>query len=87
LKFMEFVRHLVTIVLNLLSLAIFIRVLLSWIRLDPNNLLVKFVIEVTEPILNPIRQIVPQIGVFDISPVVAILAIEFIQQLINALIK
>ena len=84
---MEFLRHFIDIIFNILSLAIFARVILSWVRLDPHNGIVRFIIEITEPILAPIRRVVPMFGMFDISPIVAILAIEFIQQLINALIK
>lgn len=84
---MGFLRCFITIVANILSLAIFLRVILSWVRLDPNNGFVRFVIEVTEPILAPIRRAVPMLGMFDISPIVAILIIELIQQFLNALLK
>jgi len=84
---MDFLRHFITIIFNILSLAIFARVLLSWVRINPDNPVVRLIFEITEPILAPIRSVVPQFGMFDISPIVAILAIELVHQLISALLK
>jgi len=59
---------------------IIIRALLSWVNPDPWNPVVQFLTRVTEPILAPIRRRVPswRIGI-DLSPLVAILAIYFVQ--------
>lgn len=59
---------------------IIIRALLSWVNPDPWNPLVQFLTRVTEPVLAPIRRRVPswRIGI-DLSPLVAILAIYFVQ--------
>jgi YggT family protein len=59
---------------------IIIRALLSWVNPDPWNPIVQFLTRVTEPILAPIRRRVPswRIGI-DLSPLVAILAIYFVQ--------
>jgi YggT family protein len=54
-----------------LAILIFIRALLSWVpNLDTRNPLVDFLIQVTEPILAPIRSIMPR-SMFDFSPMVA----------------
>ena len=52
-------------------IAIFIRVIISWTGVDPSNPLVVFVHEITEPILAPIRQFMPRIGMIDLSPMLA----------------
>jgi YggT family protein len=59
---------------------IIIRALLSWVNPDPWNPIVQFINRVTEPILAPIRRRVPswRMGI-DLSPLVAILAIYFVQ--------
>ncbi|BCA55840.1 YggT family protein [Nitrospira sp. KM1] len=55
------------------------RALISWVNPDPWNPIVQFLERVTEPVLAPIRRFVGwRIG-FDISPIVAILAITFLQ--------
>jgi len=69
-----------------LSAAIFIRVLLSWFPIDPRNPLVTLLYDVTEPILEPLRRVIPRMGMFDLSPLVALLLIQLLGRLaVNAL--
>ncbi|MBP7088492.1 MAG: YggT family protein [Candidatus Omnitrophica bacterium] len=70
-------------ILNILFSALYwfilIRVLLSWVNPDPYNAIVQFLYKVTEPILYPIRKMLPsnwKIGI-DLSPVIAVLLIIF----------
>ncbi len=60
-------------ILQLLALAIFIRVLLSWLPIAPWHAAVRVLDQVTEPILAPLRRVVPPIAGLDLSPAVAIL--------------
>lgn len=66
--------------LDLYSLIVLVTVLLSWIRLSPDNPLVKFTKAVTEPVLGPIRRIVPSIGGLDISPMVLLVLLHLIRR-------
>jgi YggT family protein len=69
-----------------LSAAIFIRVLLSWFPIDPRNSLVMLLYDITEPILEPLRRVIPRMGMFDLSPLVALLLIQFLGRMaVNAL--
>ena len=61
-------------------MAIFIRIIASWIAVDPRNPLMAFLHEITEPILAPIRQFMPRIGMIDLSPMVAIILLQLIGQ-------
>ena len=61
-----------------LTIAIVARALLSWFPDMQNSSLGRAVYSVTEPILAPFRQVVPMVGQFDISPIVAILVIQII---------
>lgn len=54
-----------------LLVAIFVRVIFSWIAIDPSNPLYIVIHDITEPILAPIRQLMPRIGMIDLSPMVA----------------
>lgn len=57
------------------------RALISWVNPDPYNTIVQFLYKVTEPVLSPIRRLLPfslRFGI-DISPLVAILIIYFLQ--------
>ena len=62
----------------MLTAAIFVRALLSWFRIDPRNPLVTILYEVTEPILDPLRRVIPRLGMIDITPFVAIILIQVI---------
>jgi YggT family protein len=69
-----------------LTAAIFIRVLLSWFPIDPRNPLVTLLYDVTEPILEPLRRVIPRMGMFDLSPLVALILIQLLGNVaVNAL--
>jgi len=69
--------------LSLVQLLIVARVILSWVASPVSrNPIVQFIRQVTEPILAPIRSILPRTGMFDLSPMVALFAIYFLQSLI-----
>ena len=62
----------------MLTGAIFIRALLSWFPIDPRNPLSTVLYDITEPILEPLRRIIPRLGMIDITPLVAIILIPII---------
>ena len=68
----------VDLVLTVLYWLILIRALISWVNPDPYNPVVQFLQRVTEPILSPIRQLLPPMGL-DISPIIAFLGIIFLK--------
>lgn len=80
--------QIITKAFEVLNWLIIIRVLLSWIRHDPSHPVIKFIYEVTEPILAPFRKMIPsRPGMpIDFSPFLAILAIQFVQSIILGLI-
>ncbi|MDX6385211.1 MAG: YggT family protein [Blastocatellia bacterium] len=61
--------------LGLYTLTIFIQIILSWLGFSYANRLMRFVFNITEPLLGPLRRSVPAIGMFDVSPVIAIIII------------
>src|SRR5713101_7068953 len=65
--------------LGLYSLLIFIRIILSWGMVGYSNRLMRFLVNATEPLLGPLRRIVPPVGVFDISPIVAFVIVWLLQ--------
>lgn len=76
---------LIELVLNIFSVLILARVLLSWIPLDTSNptidQIVRFIFTATEPVLKPIRQLLPAMPV-DFSPLIVIVLISFISRLV-----
>lgn len=78
-NFLTAVAHVVSTILTILYWLILVRALISWINLDPFNPIVQFLYNTTEPILRPIRRLLPsQLGI-DISPIIAFLAIMFLR--------
>jgi len=80
----EYFVRVVVILCNVMAVAVVIRSLLSWFPVDPNNFLVVFLVTITEPILLPLRRIIPRLDMIDLSPMVAILLFMFISWLLQA---
>ena len=78
---MLFVRF-VEVLCNILIVAIVARALLSWFINDPRNPLIAALDQVTEPILAPLRRVMPRTGMFDFTPLVAVLILVAIQTLV-----
>jgi YggT family protein len=77
-EFLLAVAWLLDYVLYIYMWIIIIRALISWVNPDPWNPIVRFLYQVTEPVLRPIRRRLPFTGI-DFSPVVVILGIYFLQ--------
>lgn len=81
-----FIFQFFSILLTVLSWAILIRVLLSWIpNLDRGNPLVRLLAQITDPVLEPARRIIPPIGGMDLSPIVVLLLLRLLQQVLTSL--
>ena len=76
----------IDILFTLLELAIVARVLLSWFRVDPYHPAVAFLYQITEPILRPLRNVIPPLGMMDISPIVAMFLIDIVRRIVLAII-
>ena len=64
--------------LGFMSLLVIIRALISWVNPDPYNPIVQFLTRATDPILNPIRRILPVMPI-DISPIIAYFLIGLVR--------
>lgn len=65
---------------------IFVKVVLSWIRHNPDHPLIRLVYQITDPPLDVIRRYVPSFGGLDISPMILIFAIILLEKLIVRLL-
>lgn len=66
-----------------LMLLILVSSVMSWVRPDPRNPLVKALNGIVEPILLPIRSLLPAMGPLDLSPMVAMLLLWFLQSMLH----
>ena len=86
------VRHLLEAVVEILNLGLTIymwlivaRAILSWVSPDPYNPIVRFLYSATEPVLSWVRRRVPIVfGGLDLSPILVLLAIVFLQKFLVA---
>lgn len=72
-------RLAVSWIFAVLQLAIIVRVVISWVRLRPSLWFVRWSVKLTEPILRPLRQVVPTFGIVDITPIVAWLLLGLLE--------
>lgn len=71
--------------LDLYSLVLLASVVLSWVQVSDDNPFVKIVRQLTEPVLEPVRKIVPPVGGFDLSPLIVILGLNLLKALLYRL--
>ena len=76
----------INILFYVLWAAILGRVIISWINLSPDNPIVVLLYGITEPILGPIRRVLPSMGMIDLSPMVALVVMMIIQRILLWLI-
>jgi YggT family protein len=74
----DFIRF-VFMIFNLLILA---RILISWVQLSPYHPVVQFLHNATEPLLAPIRRVLPPVGMFDLAPLVLIILMQVVEQIL-----
>jgi YggT family protein len=65
--------------LDIYSLVVLVAVVSSWIQVDPRNPIIAAVRSVTEPVLGPIRQFMPDMGGIDFSPMVLLLLLRVLR--------
>ncbi len=81
------VLGLVQFLFDLYVIILLARVLLSWVQLDPQNPLVNLVHQLTEPLLAPIRRLLPQTGMMDFSPMIAFIVVLVAEQIVLSLLR
>ena len=68
--------------IDLYSLVVLVAVILSWVSLDRRNPLVTITRGLTEPVLAPIRNVLPPMGGLDLSPMVLLIALQILKGLL-----
>ncbi len=83
----SFIILVINIFAELFFLALIIRIILSWINVSPYNPISKITYQITEPLLKKIRQYIKPLGMFDFSPMIAIIILEVIQRVAASLLR
>ncbi|HEX3775847.1 MAG TPA: YggT family protein [Polyangiaceae bacterium] len=67
---------------NVYSLIVFLAVIASWLRLPQDHPLVRLTSALTEPLLAPIRRVLPSVGGLDFSPLVLLFGLRLLERLV-----
>ncbi len=76
------IADLLSLALNVFMVAILIQVVLSWVAQGAYNPLTSTLYSLTDPVLSPVRRVIPPIGGMDLSPLVVLLSIPLIKMLV-----
>ncbi|MFO7322483.1 MAG: YggT family protein [Chloroflexota bacterium] len=78
--------NLIFLILQLFQLVLLARVLLSWFpNIDRSNQIVQLIYDITEPVLKPVRELLPQTGMVDFSPLIVFLLISVLMRVLPAI--
>ncbi|HOQ08935.1 MAG TPA: YggT family protein [Syntrophomonadaceae bacterium] len=81
-----FVIQVVNTAFNVLVWLIIGRCILSFIPHNPYQPIIKFIYDITEPVMSPFRRLLPTAGPIDFSPILAVLAVTLVQRLVIQLL-
>jgi YggT family protein len=79
---MSFLYTFIVVLERALTFAIFARIFLSWLPINRSSRLVTLILDITEPILGPIRRVVPSIGGLDLSPMIGLILIQMVGRIL-----
>ncbi len=77
---MPFLATFIQLLFTALNIAILIRILLTWVPIDPYHPLVRILNQITEPILGPARRIIPPMGGIDFSPIIVLVLLSLVER-------
>jgi YggT family protein len=68
--------------IGFIILAMIVRAFASWFRLDERYAIIRFLARITDPFIEPIRRIIPPIGMFDMAFIIAFFMLRTLQILL-----
>jgi YggT family protein len=75
-------QMLLQLLINGYTLIVFVAVILSWFGLSPDNPIVRVTRALTEPVLEPIRKVMPDLGPIDLSPMVLLIGLQILSRVL-----
>ena len=81
----------INLIFNILYILILARVILSWVRPDPYHPtwgpIVRFIVQATDPIMEPVRRLMPPMGGLDFSPIIVLFGIDLLRRVILTILS
>jgi YggT family protein len=82
----EAIAYAIHIIFRAFTFLVFARVIFSWIRVDPYHPfwgpILRFVYQATEPLLEPVRRLMPNMGGLDLSPLIVLVGLDLVRMLL-----
>jgi YggT family protein len=72
---------LIGLLIQLYSFVILARVLMSWVNIDPSSPLARTIYDLTEPVLRPVRNLLPPAAGIDFSPMIVLILLQIFGQI------
>ena len=79
------VTSFIQLILTILSFGIIARAIMSWFDPTGKTTIQRVLIDLTEPIIAPIRRVVPSMGMIDISPFIALILIQVVSRMLASI--
>lgn len=80
------IANAIHIIFRAFTYLVFARVILSWVRVDPYHPfwgpILRFVYQATEPLLSPVRRLMPNMGGLDLSPLIVLVGLDLVRMLL-----
>ncbi len=70
-------------IIGLYEIVIIVRIVLSWVPHNAQHPAAAFLYKITEPILAPVRRVIPSIGGIDVSPIVVFIGLGFVKRVFS----
>lgn len=72
--------------ISLYEIALLIRIVLSWVPHNPYNQAVQFLYKITDPVLNPVRKLIPPFRGIDFSPVIVFVGLGLAKRIVGGML-
>ena len=83
---MSYLSTFIIVLARVLNFTILIRVFMSWLPINPESRFVALILEITEPILGPIRRLMPNMGGLDLSPMFGLILIQVMERVLLSML-
>ena len=80
------ISNIIHIFTRIFFFALILRIILSWINISPYNPISRITYQITEPLLGKIRKYVKPFGMFDFSPMIAIISLQILEIIANRIL-